>query len=154
MSNVYTRWLIRRDMPEVLAIDSECFADAWAEEDLVRVMGQKNVIGFVAERAETIVGFVIYEFHPDRLRIVRLAVAREYQHTGVGRGLIEMLIRKLSKQRRAKINLDVPESNLAAQLFLRAMGFKAIGTIRGRVWEGEDDYVFQYRLRTPACVEA
>ncbi len=59
---VHIRWMIRRDMPEVLAIEHASFEFPWCEEEFLRVLRQRNCIGMVAEHARSrVVGFMIYE---------------------------------------------------------------------------------------------
>jgi ribosomal-protein-alanine N-acetyltransferase len=55
------RWMVRRDMPEVLAIEGESFQNAWHEQDFVRCLRQRNCIGMVAEADMRITGYMIYE---------------------------------------------------------------------------------------------
>ena len=43
------RWLIRRDMPEVLGIENDSFEYAWKEEDFLCCLRQRNCIGLVSE---------------------------------------------------------------------------------------------------------
>ena len=71
---VHIRWMIRRDMPEVLAIEEQCFEFPWSEEDFIRCLRQRNCIGMVAEHSERVVGFMIYELHKNRLHILNFAV--------------------------------------------------------------------------------
>ena len=71
---VHIRWMIRRDMPEVLAIEEQSFEYPWSEEDFVRCLRQRNCIGLVAEHNERVVGFIIYELHKSRLHILNFAV--------------------------------------------------------------------------------
>ena len=59
--NVHIRWMIRRDMPEVLEIEQSSFEFPWTEEDFIRCLRQRNCIGMVAEYDEKVVGFMIYE---------------------------------------------------------------------------------------------
>ena len=47
--NVHIRWMIRRDMPEVLQIERTSFEYPWSEEDFIRCLRQRNCIGMVAE---------------------------------------------------------------------------------------------------------
>src|SRR3954451_20269262 len=56
---VHIRWMIRRDMPEVLAIEHAGFEYPWCEEECLRVLRQRNCIGMVAEYGERVVGFMI-----------------------------------------------------------------------------------------------
>jgi len=142
---VHIRWMIRRDMPEVLAIENQSFEFPWCEDDFLRSLRQRNCIGMVAECDERIVGFMIYELHKNRLHILNFAVRAEFRRRGVGSQMIRKLIGKLSQQRRNKILLEVRETNLPAQLFFRSSGFRAISLLR-EFYEDtpEDAYLMQF----------
>ena len=73
---VHIRWMIRRDMPEVLHAEATSFEFAWTEEDFLRCLRQRNCIGMVAEHGEKVVGFMIYELHKTKLHILNFAVHR------------------------------------------------------------------------------
>ena len=144
--SVHIRWMIRRDMPEVLEIETQNFEFPWCEEDFIRCLRQRNCIGMVAECDERVVGFMIYELHKTRLHVLNFAVASEYQRRGVGRQMIAKLISKLSNQRRTRLVLEVRETNLEAQLFFREMGFLATRVLRDFYEDTpEDAYVMEYR---------
>ncbi|MFZ5831083.1 MAG: ribosomal protein S18-alanine N-acetyltransferase, partial [Planctomycetota bacterium] len=123
---VHIRWMIRRDMPEVLAIERSCFEFPWLDDDFVRCLRQRNCIGMVAEHEDRVVGFMIYELHKSRIHVLNFAVAPDFRRRGVGWQMAAKLIGKLSVQRRNRIVLEVRETNLAAQLFFRDVGFRAI----------------------------
>jgi ribosomal-protein-alanine N-acetyltransferase len=142
---VHIRWMIRRDMPEVLDIERASFEFPWFEEDFIRCLRQRNCIGMVAEHAEHVVGFMIYELHKTRLHILNFAVGSSVRRRGVGTQMIEKLIGKLSSQRRTEISLEVRETNLAAQIFFRGNGFRATNVLREFYDDSpEDAYVMQY----------
>lgn len=144
---VQIRWLIRRDMPEVLAIEQASFEYAWTEEDFLSCLRQRNCIGMVAEREGRIVGFMIYELHKQRLRLLNFAVAVDARRGRVGTQMVRRLIDKLSQQRRREIMLEVRETNLAAQLFYKSMGFVALGVLRDRYDDTtEDAYLMRFLL--------
>ena len=144
---VHIRWMIRRDMPEVLQTEQESFEYAWTEEDFLRCLRQRNCIGMVAEQGERVVGFMIYELHKAKLHILNFAVHPQYRRYGVGGQMVSKLISKLSSHRRTRITLEVRETNLAAQLFFRAQRFKAIQVMRAFYEDsGEDAFLMQYRL--------
>src|SRR4051812_2604533 len=46
---VHIRWMIRRDMAEVLEIERSAFEFPWFEEEFIRCLRQRNCIGMVAE---------------------------------------------------------------------------------------------------------
>ena len=142
---VHIRWMIRRDMPEVLAIEHASFEFPWCEEEFLRVLRQRNCIGMVAEYGERVVGFMIYELHKAKLQVLNFAVAPEFRRQGVGHQMVAKLVGKLSSHRRTRIVLTVRESNLAAQLFYRVQGFRATEVVREHFEDtGEDAYVMQY----------
>ncbi len=148
---VHIRWMIRRDMMEVLEIENQSFEFPWSEDDFIRCLRQRNCIGMVAEHDERVAGFMIYELHRNRLHILNFAVGPDFRRRGVGQQMVEKLIGKLSSQRRNRILLEVRETNLDAQLFFRDLGFRAISVLRDFYDDTtEDAYLMQYRYRTEA----
>ncbi len=144
---VHIRWMIRRDMPEVLHAEQESFEYAWTEEDFLRCLRQRNCIGMVAEQGERVVGFMIYELHKNKLHILNFAVHPSYRRCGVGTQMVSKLVSKLSSHRRTRITLEVRESNLTAQVFYRSQEFKAVRVLRTFYEDsGEDAYLLQYKL--------
>jgi len=151
---VHIRWMIRRDMPEVIATEDESFEFPWAEEDFIRCLRQRNCIGMVAEHEDRVVGFMIYELHNTRIHVLNFAVASDYRRRGVGTQMVAKLIAKLSSQRRSRIVLEVRETNLPAQLFFRESGFRAVSVLRAYYHDTpEDAYLMQYRYRSEKAVE-
>lgn len=150
---VHIRWLIRRDMPEVLRIEQESFEFPWTEEDFIHCLRQRNCIGMVAEHDDEVVAFMVYELHRTRLHLANFAVAQDYRRRGIGTQMIAKLASKLSKDRRTRIVLEVRETNLPAQLFFRSSGFRAMSVLRDYYEDTtEDAYQMQYRYR-PTPVE-
>lgn len=147
---IHVRWMIRRDMLQVLSIEQSSFEFPWAEEDFYRCLRQRNCIGMVAECGEDLLGFMIYELHRNRLHLLNFAVAQDARRRGVGGQMLDRLVNKLSQQRRNRIMLEVRETNLAAQLFFRHRGFKAISVLRDFYDDTtEDAYLMQYALEAP-----
>jgi [ribosomal protein S18]-alanine N-acetyltransferase len=144
---VHIRWMIRRDMPEVLQTEQESFEYAWTEEDFLRCLRQRNCIGMVAEQGEKVVGFMIYELHKNKLHILNFAVHPACRRLGVGAQMTAKLVSKLSSHRRTRITLEVRETNLGAQLFFRSQAFRAVRVLRGFYEDsGEDAFLMQYKL--------
>jgi [ribosomal protein S18]-alanine N-acetyltransferase len=151
---IHIRWMIRRDMTEVLEIEAQSFEFPWTEDDFIRCLRQRNCIGMVAEQDERVVGFMIYELHKNRLHILNFAVRSELRRRAVGQAMVQKLIGKLSHQRRNRILLEVRETNLAAQLFFRNVGFRATRVLRDFYDDTtEDAYLMEYRYQ-PTATEA
>jgi [ribosomal protein S18]-alanine N-acetyltransferase len=146
-ARVHIRWMIRRDMPEVLHIEQHSFEFSWTEEDFLRCLRQRNCIGMVAEHGEKVVGFMIYELHKAKLHILNFAVHPGWRRAGVGAQMVAKLISKLSSHRRTRISLEVRETNLTAQLFFRKQEFKAVRVLRAFYEDsGEDAFLMEYRF--------
>jgi ribosomal-protein-alanine N-acetyltransferase len=143
-------------MPEVLEIERQGFEFPWSEDDFIRCLRQRNCIGMVAEHDERIVGFMIYELHRTKLHLLNFAVSAEARRRGAGQQMMNKLIAKLSTQRRTRVQLEVRETNLVAQLFFRELGFRAISVLRDFYDDTtEDAYLMQFRYRpteTPVII--
>ena len=135
---VHIRWMIRRDIQEVLQIEKSNFEFPWSEEDLIDHLRQRNCIGMVTEYEDQIVGFVVYQLHKKFLGISNLAVKKDCQRMGVGTQIINKLKNKLSRQRRTQLRFLIRETNFGGQQFLAAQQFKACG-IQPAPWEETDE---------------
>src|SRR5438874_13513583 len=81
---IHIRWMVRRDMPEVMVTERASFEYSWTEDDFLRCLRQRNCIGMVAEIDDRVVGFMIYELHKSRLHILNFAVHPNVRRTGIG----------------------------------------------------------------------
>ena len=151
---LHVRWMIRRDMAEVLEVEQEAFEFPWSDEDFTRCMRQRNCIGMVAEMADSVVAFMIYELHRSRLHVLNFAVRRSHRRLGIGTQMMEKLTGKLTPERRSRIVLEVRERNLPAQLFFRSLGYRAISVLKDFYQDTtEDAYLMQYALTSAASEE-
>lgn len=152
--DVHIRWMIRRDMQEVLAIESRSFEFPWAEEDFISFLRQRNAIGMVADYRDRVVGYMVYEIHKSRLHLVNIAVHPGFRREGVGKAMLDKLSSKLSSQRRVLISLHVRETNLDAQLFFKSCGFFATTVVHDFYDDtSEDAYRMEYRLAPSETAE-
>jgi len=151
---LHVRWMIRRDMAEVLEVEQEAFEFPWSDEDFTRCMRQRNCIGMVAEMADSVVAFMIYELHRSRLHVLNFAVRRSHRRLGIGTQMMEKLTGKLTPERRSRIVLEVRERNLPAQLFFRSLGYRATSVLKDFYQDTtEDAYLMQYALTSAASEE-
>jgi len=153
-----TRPLARGDMPNVLAIEREAFAVPWTEEDFIASLRQQYSTALVVEcrwlgdaGVAQIAAYAIITVQlprvdsPKRIWLENLAVARSWRRQRVASAIVQRLIRQLSPAM-PEILTQVRETNLPAQLFLKAQGFKATDVLRA-FYDSEDAFIFTYRLR-------
>jgi ribosomal-protein-alanine N-acetyltransferase len=148
------RWLIRRDMPTVLAIEAASYDRPWTEDDFLSALRQRNNIGMVAEHDECVVGFMVYRFEHTQIDLLNLAVHPQLCRRGIGRRMVAKLVSKLGShphRGRDTVAVRVRESNLAGQLFFRSLGFRAARCVDRGYYEdtGEDAYLMRYRIERP-----
>lgn len=152
--NPHIRWMIRRDMEQVLAIEAESFEFPWSEDEFVRCLRKRNCIGIVAEWKDKVIGFAIYELHKTRLHLMSMAVAKEHRGFGAGKAIIDKLKAKIPLNQRRTITCEVHERNLDAQIFMKLMGFRAVNVLKNFYEDTDEDaYLFQFRKQN-ALVEA
>jgi ribosomal protein S18 acetylase RimI-like enzyme len=155
------RWAIRADIPQILAIDGQTGERPWGENELLALLRRPNTIGLVARtqdvtKRDVILGFMVYELGEDKYYIHQIAVRADMRRLGVGRLFLDYIKAKLRNGgKRTSIETDARDSNLAAHLFLRSQGFKAVQVFRdfyadelvpGDDAVTEDGYRFQYIL--------
>ncbi len=144
---IHIRWMIRRDLAEVMRIERDSFEHSWTDDDFLRCLRQRNCIGMVAEQGDRLVGFMIYELHKQKLNVLNFAVAPASRKQGIGAQMVAKLHHKLLSHRRSRITLVVREGNLRAQLFFRSHDFRANKVLRNYYEDsGEDAFLMEYRV--------
>jgi len=119
------RWGINRDTPQLLAIEKQCFGEnGWTEEDFTEARrNNRTIIRIVEDRNDIIYGYVCYHLtNSTQMQIVRIVIKPEMRRQGEGSRLIEYIIRRLVKPRMS-VTYECDERNVAAQLFLKKLGF-------------------------------
>lgn len=150
----HVRWMIRRDMEEVLEMERRCFEFPWTEEEFIKCLRERNVIGMIAEHDERVIGQMIYELHKDRLHLLNFAVHPEYQRQGVGKRMVEKIKSKLSEHRRRVASANVRETNENAQYFFRQQGFICTAIVEGKYAKHKPEepaYYFEYFYDDEEC---
>lgn len=142
----HIRWMIRRDMPAMMAAERLGRDDRWDEDRYLAVLREKNAIGMVAEMGgDVVAGGMLYELHRSHIHLARFVVHPGWRRRGVGRLLVARLKSKLSLHRRTSITAMAPESyGYEGPLFLRACGFVATGVVRDGYGPGIDGIAFTY----------
>jgi len=141
------RWLKGRDLRHVAAIEQNSFAEPRTEEQLLEYLGDENRKAMVAEHGEHVIGYLIFECRRDvgEMEVLSMAVAERARRRRVATELLRSL-REVAGSGFRRIKALIRESNLAAQLLLRAHGFRATAIFRQAYAEpDEDGYVMEHR---------
>lgn len=136
--SVHVRFLVRHDMPEVLA-NEQTTPDPWDEDRVLGELRKPNQIGLVAELGGAVVGHLVYRLKPSVIEVVRLVVGERFRRKGVGTALYAKIVGKLGGRRQTLL-LPVPETCDGMHRFLRSLGVPAVTVERNP--GGADDYLF------------
>src|SRR5690348_10535734 len=109
----HCRWYLKRDLPQVLAIEEASFSSPWNEDEFNRWNRKRDVMTVVVECQREIVAFQMYQAQKHRYEILDMAVKPDSRRLGIGRYLIGRLAEKLAISKRQRICILVAESALS-----------------------------------------
>jgi ribosomal-protein-alanine N-acetyltransferase len=143
------RWLVRRDLDDVLRIERESFDNGWNAQDFTQTLKVTSIIAMVAEvqtkHSHKVVGYMIYELRKQSIELLNLAVDPAHRRTGAGRAMILKITDKLLSHNRTRAITRVRESNVGSHHFFKSMGWTATKVLRGYFDDsGEDAYLFRF----------
>ncbi len=122
--------LMQAHCAELADLHAPAFHHAWSEEDFAGMLSQGNIFGFIARpvgKPKQAAGFVLARLVAGEAEILTIAVSLAFQRRGIGRDLMEAVLRHLHHERAESLFLEVDESNVAAQALYRRLGFIQVG---------------------------
>ena len=118
---VVIRRAVIDDLPVLLALETNAFPVAgYRAEDFAAALGDEDLIAFVAEESEVVVGFLICHERCGELHLIDSVVAPIQRGKGIGVALIRRAL-EVSGARIARA--ETRETNLVARAALEALGF-------------------------------
>ena len=134
------------DIDEVLKVEEECFVISWTRADFEREMKQnKLAIYFVARIDGKIVGYAGMWHVVTEGQITNVAVLPEYRGLGIGRKLMEKMIKTGEEKEMIGITLEVKISNTVAQNLYTSLGFKPEGFRKNYYKDTNEDAVIMWK---------
>lgn len=123
------------DTTAIAAIHAEDFARPWSAEEFDGLLAQDTVFGFAAREIGNPrrgpVGFVLARLAAGEGEILTVAVARSQRGLGLGRSLMDAVLRKLYAERAEELFLEVDETNGPAIALYRKLGFVEVARRHG-----------------------
>jgi ribosomal protein S18 acetylase RimI-like enzyme len=121
----------------------------WSREEFHRRCEAGLIGGILAECGTRVPGLLLYALHPQEgaVTVLIVEVSPDLRRRGIGSALLADLRYRLQAAGAVRIDALVNERDLAAQLFLRASGFRAARVLPAAFAGGADDgYCFECRL--------
>ncbi len=136
----------RGDLREILRIEADSFRHPWSEQDFVEHMENPNSVALIVERNGLIVGYEVFGIHPPWIQLHSCVIRREFRRQGIGSQIVACLLRQVADGEGAGVLAKIPERSVAAQLFFRKSGFRAVKIIHAYLPGEQNVYVMQYGL--------
>lgn len=133
------------DLDEALAIEQAVFSDPWPRQfflEEIRHAGSRAVA--VRDRG-ILAGYLLAWRLDHEWHLGNIAVAPSHQRRGVGRFMLETLVREADAAGDVSITLEVRPSNFAAQELYRRFGFRAVALRRGYYQDNGEDALIMMR---------
>ena len=127
-SAIRIRPMLGTDLPNVARLDLAAFGSFWHNtfESLQRAYSQ-SFHATVAEDDSGLVGYQLSTGNPFGAHLARLGVQPEAQGMGIGRVLVNDLIRHLNVQQIRKLSVNTQSNNMASLALYQKIGFIRTG---------------------------
>jgi [ribosomal protein S18]-alanine N-acetyltransferase len=123
--------LTQRHSRGLSVLHREDFIRPWTDGEFSDLLSQDTVFGFAAFETGKAkagpAGFVLARLAAGEAEILTIAVARSHRRQGLGRQLMDAVLRRLHAERAEALFLEVDETNVAAIALYRRLGFHEVG---------------------------
>ena len=109
-----------RDAAAIAALHAASFHRGWSEDEIERLLIERNVLTHRATVNGRLVGFIMSRIAAGEAEILSVAVASSYRGKGLARRLLDLHLRRLAGIGTRVVFLEVDEGNAAARAALPA----------------------------------
>jgi [ribosomal protein S18]-alanine N-acetyltransferase len=133
VKHVSLLWASPERAEEIAKLHARLFPEAWDEAAVKALLEHPASTSLLAIAGEPkiVTGFVIGQLAADEAEIISIGVAPDWQRQGLGKKLVDGLIRAVKRGEARKLFLEVAEDNAAARALYLAHGFKETGRRKG-----------------------
>lgn len=135
------------DLEQVMKIENENFSVPWTETGFFTFLIREDTLFLVAQEKEEILGYCGVVMVQDEGDITNVAVKKSWQNQGVGKKLMEELVKSTEQEGVARLFLEVRASNEPALRLYRNMGFVQTGIRKNYYEEPREDGIVMMRER-------
>jgi [ribosomal protein S18]-alanine N-acetyltransferase len=104
---------------------------SWSPERVARSLQDKNTVTLIATEHGHVVAFAITFFGDEHAHLSLLAVRPAHQRQGIGRRMMEWIVRSARVAGTATLHLELRARNQGARRFYRSLGFVESAYIPG-----------------------
>ena len=124
--------MLLEDIDAVMIVDRDSFSIPWSRESFfLEVESRLSSYVVVEEDSGQIIGYGGFYLIIDQVEITNIAVLGKYRGQGIGKSILEALIKLAIVGGGKVVNLEVRASNEAAKAMYLSYGFKLVGSRKG-----------------------
>lgn len=129
IKHVSLLWAAPERAGEIASLHEKLFSPAWGEESIKTMLehpASTSLIA-VAGNPKAVIGFIIGQLAADEAEILSIGVSADWQRAGLGRKLVEGLVRAAQRGEAKRLFLEVASDNAAARKLYQSLGFLEVG---------------------------
>lgn len=143
--NMKIRELTAADAYAVSRIEKEVFSMPWTEKDFIEMAEADYAHYYVAEVEGVIAGYCGIRNIAGEGEISNVAVAESFRRKGIGRALLEYMLKEASFHGIGDCTLEVRLSNMPAIRLYESLGFKSEGIRPGFYDKPKEDALIMWK---------
>lgn len=117
----------RQHVPQVAALERECFSDPWSEQSLAEELDNPLSLWLVCQVDGEVCGYVGSQTVLGETDMMNVAVLPRARRQGIAQQLILELVVRLKQQGSHCLSLEVRPSNAPAVALYQGLGFSQVG---------------------------
>lgn len=142
-SEILLRKMELSDIGDVLNLQANLAFLDWSLEQYKKELQASSTLSFVIQKQERVIAFALFHLLADESELLAIAVAEEFQQTGLGKILFNAGKNELQNRGAEKLFLEVRESNEKAKKFYQNLGAVFIGTRTKYYKNGESAILYR-----------
>jgi [ribosomal protein S18]-alanine N-acetyltransferase len=129
-SNLQLRPMQMHDLDNIMQIEPTIYSHPWTRGNFSDSL-QNGYSGWVLEDAGEMIGYSLLMIVMDEAHLLNLSVAKHMQKQGLGRYLLEHMLKIAKIHKALNMFLEVRPSNISAIALYEKMGFCEMAVRRG-----------------------
>jgi len=134
------------DAPAIAAIHSASFQRGWGEDEIQRLLLERNVVTHRITAGGKLIGFILSRVAAGEAEILSVAISPPWRGRGLSRQLLDLHLRRLAGIGIRSVFLEVGAQNASACRLYRRAGFQEVGRRHGYYEDGATALVLRRDL--------
>jgi [ribosomal protein S18]-alanine N-acetyltransferase len=124
------------DATAIAAVHKASFQRGWGEEEIYRLLIEKNIIAHRAMIGRAMAGFILSRLAAGEAEILSVAIAPAWRKRRLARPLLDLHLRRLAGLGVRTVFLEVDKNNAPARALYKRAGFVEVGQRQGYYQSG------------------